>query len=170
MWEILPDKKCFYESLKDGATGDNGEKLHGHITDEEYLTCIKIWNKFNMKNTGDYYGHYSWCFWKVYWHMFKILQTRTLPLFQFHWIKMRCDVKNDWCKIRKHFRHWHVLIYYKRLRRGISNIWNRHTEVNNKYMKNYDPTKLWKYISHLDMNNLYVWEMSQYLSYGNLSG
>ena len=29
--EKLPDKKCFQSSVKDGTTGDNGEKLHGHI-------------------------------------------------------------------------------------------------------------------------------------------
>ena len=51
--EKLPDKIFFYRSLKDGTTVDNGEKLNGHITDEEYLTCIEIWNKFNMKNMKD---------------------------------------------------------------------------------------------------------------------
>ena len=25
--EKLPDKKCFYSSVKDGTTGDNGEKI-----------------------------------------------------------------------------------------------------------------------------------------------
>ena len=44
--------------LKNGATDDNGNKLDGHVGDEEYLTCIKIWNKFNMKNMGDYHDHY----------------------------------------------------------------------------------------------------------------
>ena len=44
--------------MKDGTTGDNGEKLGGHVSDEEYLTCIKIWNKFNMKSMGDYHDHY----------------------------------------------------------------------------------------------------------------
>ena len=34
------------------------QKLDGHISDEDYLTCKKIWNKFNMKNTGDYRDHY----------------------------------------------------------------------------------------------------------------
>ena len=53
----LPGKKCFYRSLKDG-TDDDGKKLNGHITDEEYLACIKIWNEFNMKNIGDYHNHY----------------------------------------------------------------------------------------------------------------
>ena len=46
----LPDKECVCGSLKDGTTGDNGEKLDGHITNEEYLTCNKIFNEFNMKN------------------------------------------------------------------------------------------------------------------------
>ena len=49
----LPDKKYFYRSLKDGTTGDNSEKLNRHVSGKEYLTCIKIWNEFNMKNMGD---------------------------------------------------------------------------------------------------------------------
>ena len=56
--EKLPDKECFYSSVKDGTTDDNGEKLDGHINDEEYLTCKKIWEKFDMKNMGDYHDHY----------------------------------------------------------------------------------------------------------------
>ena len=43
---------------KDGPTGDNGENLDGHTSNEEYLTCIKIWNEFNMKNMSDYHDHY----------------------------------------------------------------------------------------------------------------
>ena len=33
-------------------------------------------------------------------------------------------------------------------------------------MKNYDPKKPSKYVSYLDMNNLYEWAMSGYLHYG----
>ena len=32
--------------------------LDGHINDEDYLKCNKIWNEFNMKNMGDYHDHY----------------------------------------------------------------------------------------------------------------
>ena len=39
--EKLPDRECFYSSVKDGTTGDNGKKLDGHISDEDYLTCKK---------------------------------------------------------------------------------------------------------------------------------
>ena len=52
--EKLPDREFFYSSVKDGTTGDNGEKLDGHVSDEDYLTCNKVWNEFNMKNMGDY--------------------------------------------------------------------------------------------------------------------
>ena len=51
--EKLPDKKCFYNSKKNGTTGDNGQKLDGHINDEDYLMCEKIWNESGMKNMGD---------------------------------------------------------------------------------------------------------------------
>ena len=44
--------------LRDGTTADNDEKLDGHISDEEYFTCKKIWNKFDKKNMGDYHDHY----------------------------------------------------------------------------------------------------------------
>ena len=56
--EKLPDRECFYNSVKDGTTGGNDEKLDGHISDKDYLTSKKIWNEFNMKNMGDYNDHY----------------------------------------------------------------------------------------------------------------
>ena len=54
----LSDKNCFDSSVKDGTTGDNAEKLDRHISNEDYLTGKKIWNKFNMKNMGDCHNRY----------------------------------------------------------------------------------------------------------------
>ena len=51
------------------------------------------------------------------------------------------------------------------LRGGISYIAKRYSKSNNKYMKNYDPKKPSKFITYLDMNNLYGLAMSSYLSY-----
>ena len=34
----LMKKKCFYGSVKDGTTDDNGEKLDSHISNKDYLT------------------------------------------------------------------------------------------------------------------------------------
>ena len=45
----------FYSSVKDGTTGDNGEKLDCHMSDKDYLRCKKNWNEFKMENMGDYH-------------------------------------------------------------------------------------------------------------------
>ena len=49
---------------------------------------------------------------------------------------------------------------------GISCICRRHKKINDKDMKNHDPTKPSKYITYLDEHNLYGWEMSGYFPYG----
>ena len=46
IWTVLKDlmkkncllKEYFYRSVKDSKTGDYGEKLDGHKSDEDYLT------------------------------------------------------------------------------------------------------------------------------------
>ena len=58
------------------------------------------------------------------------------------------------------------LFIEKRLGGGISYIAKRHSKANDKYMKNYDPTKLSIYIPYLDMNNLYGCGMNGYVPYG----
>ena len=58
------------------------------------------------------------------------------------------------------------LFLEKGLRGRISYIAERYSEANNKYIKDYDPTKQSKHMLYLDMNNLYGWAMSRYLPYG----
>ena len=57
------------------------------------------------------------------------------------------------------------LFIEKGLRGGIPYIAKRYAKANNKYMKNYDPTKPLKFVTYLDLNNLYGWAMSGYLPY-----
>ena len=64
-WTVLKDlmkkklsaSKCFYSSTKDGKIGDDGKKSDGHISFKDYVTCEKIWDRFDMKNMGDYHDH-----------------------------------------------------------------------------------------------------------------
>ena len=56
--EKLPNRKYFYSSIKDGKIGDDGKISEGHISVKDYLTCKKIWDKFYMKNMGDYHDRY----------------------------------------------------------------------------------------------------------------
>ena len=39
--ERLPDKECFYSSVKDGTTSDSDQKLDDLISYKDYLTCQK---------------------------------------------------------------------------------------------------------------------------------
>ena len=64
--EKFPARKYFYSSKKDGEIGDEGKISYGHISAKDYLTCDKIWDKFEMKNMCDYHDdylkkmHYNW--------------------------------------------------------------------------------------------------------------
>ena len=44
---------------KKGKTDDDGEISDGHISIKDYLIYEKIWDKFKMKNMGDYHDHYN---------------------------------------------------------------------------------------------------------------
>ena len=58
------------------------------------------------------------------------------------------------------------LFIEKGLRERIPYIAKRYSKANNKYMKNYDAKKSSKFITYLDMNNLYGWAKNGYLHYG----
>ena len=56
--EKLCARKVFFSSTKKGKIDEDGKTSDGHISIKDYLTCEKIWNKFKMKNMGDYHDHY----------------------------------------------------------------------------------------------------------------
>ena len=60
------------------------------------------------------------------------------------------------------------LFIEKGMRGGISYIAKRHSKANNKYIDCYDSSKVSKWITYLDANDLYGWAMSQYLPYSGL--
>ena len=54
----LPARKYFQSSTKDDKIDDDDKISDGHISLKDYLTCQKIWNKFDIKDMGDYHDHY----------------------------------------------------------------------------------------------------------------
>ena len=106
--EKLPDKECFYSSIKDGTIDDNGEKVDGHISDEDYLTSKKIWNKFEMKNKGNYHDCYLKKDVLLLAYVFEKFTEMCLQFYRLdpcHYFTspgLSWDaIFNDWCKIRK---------------------------------------------------------------------
>ena len=73
-------------------------------------------------------------------------------------------------KLKRIFDIDMYLFIEKELRGRISYIAKRYSEANNKYMKNYDPKKSSKFLTYLDVNNLYGWAMSGIFLMVNLSG
>ena len=56
-------KNCVLQNIfialpKKGKIDGDDKISDGLISIKEYLTCVKIWNKFKMKNIGDYHDHY----------------------------------------------------------------------------------------------------------------
>ena len=171
--EKLPDKKCFYSCVKDGTIDDNGEKFDGHISNEDYLTCSKIWNKYDMKNMGDYHDHYlkkvvlllGDVFEKFIDMCLKFYKLDPCHYFSSPGLSWDAMLKMTGVKLEKISDIDKYLFIEKGLRGGISYIAKRYAKANNKYMNDYDPKKPSTFISYLEMNNLYGWAMSEYLPY-----
>ena len=169
--EKLPDKEYFHSSV---ATGDNGKKLDGYISDEDYLTCKKIWNEFNMKNMGDYHDHYlkkdvlllANVFEKFIGTCLKFDKLDPYNYFSSPRLSWDTMLKTTGVGIEKISDIGMYLFIEKELRGGISFVCERHSNANNKYMKSYDPTEPSKFISYFGIDNLYGWGKSQYLPYG----
>ena len=161
--EKLPDKKCFYRSAKNGTTDYNGKELDGHINDEDYLTCKKICNKFNMKNMADYHNHYlkkddllladvcetfiDTCF--------KFYKLDPCHYFSSPGLSWDAMLKMTGVKLEKIIDIDMYLFIEKGLRGGILYTAKRYSKANKKYLKDYGPTKPSKCISYLNMNDSY---------------
>ena len=56
--EKLPGRKCFYSSTKKGRICNDVKISDSHISIKDFLMCEKIWDKFDVKNMGDYHNYY----------------------------------------------------------------------------------------------------------------
>ena len=159
----LPARKYFYSSTKDGKIGDDGKISDGHISVKDYLTCEKIWDKFEMKNMGDYHDHYlkkdvlllADVFEKFIDTCLKFYGLDPCHYFSSPGLSWDAMLKMTGVKLEKISDIDKYLFIEKGLRGGISYIAKRYAKANNKYMNDYDPKKPSQFITYLDMNNLY---------------
>ena len=153
----------FYSFVKDETTNDDGEKVDDHISRQDYLTCQKVWNEFNMNDMGDYHDHYlkkcvlllADVFEKFIDTCLKFYKLDPWHYFSSPGLSWDAMLKMTGVKLEKISDIDKYLFIEKGLRGGISYIAKRYSEANNKYMKNYDPTKPSGFKEYLDKNNLY---------------
>ena len=170
----MPARKYFFSSTKKGKTDDDGKISDGHVSFKDYLTCEKIWDRFFIKDMGDYYEHYlkkdvlllADVFEKVIDTCLKFYGLDPCHYFSSPGLSWDAMLKMTGVKLEKISDIDKYLFIEKGLRGGISYIAKRYAKANNKYMNDYDLEKPSTFITYLDKNNLYGWSMSEYLPYG----
>ena len=171
--EKLRAKKYLFCSTKKGKTDADGKISDGRISIEDYLMCEKIWDKFKMKNMGDYHDHYlkkdvlllADVFEKFIDTCLKYYGLDTCHYFSSPGLNWDAMLKKTDANLEKISDIGKYLFIEKGSRGGISYISKRYTKANNKYMSDYNSKKPSTFIAYLDKNNLYGWSMSKYLPY-----
>ena len=170
--EKLCARKYFFSSTKKGKI-DNDDKISdGHVSITDYLTWEKVWDKFKMKNMGDYLDHYlkdvlllADVFEKFIYTCLKFYELDPCYYFSSPGLSWEAMLKMTGVKLEKISDINKYLFVEKGSKGGISYIAKRYAKANNKYMSDYDSEKPSPFITYLDKNNLYGWTMSEYLPY-----
>ena len=173
----LPAKKYFFSSTKKEKIDNGNKKSDGDISIEDYMVCEKIWDKFGMKNTGDYHDHYlkkdilllACAFEKFIGTCMKYYGLDPCHYFSFPGLSWDTMLKMTGIKLEKVSDIDQYLFIEKGTRGGISYIAKRYAKANNKYLNYYNSEEPSTFISYLDKNNLYGWTMSEYLPQGEFN-
>ncbi|CAG9836230.1 unnamed protein product [Diabrotica balteata] len=160
----LPSPEHFYNKLNDEA-----------LPNEKYEHALNVWKQFNIQNLGEYSDLYLktdiFLLADVF-ENFRDIGHRTSGLdpawyYTIPGYSFDCMLWYTKCELELLGDVDMILFIEKGIRGGISQCCSRYSEANNKYMKNYDPTKPNKYLFYVDVNNLYGWAMSQLLPISN---
>ena len=143
--EKLPARRYFYSSTKNEKIGDDGKISDGHISAKDYLTSKKTWDKFEMRNMGDYHDHniqkgvlllvdvfekfVDMC---LKYHGLDPCHYFSSPGLSWDALLKMADIEIE--KISDIDKHLYI---EKGLRGGISCITKRYAKANNKYMNDY---------------------------------
>ena len=170
----LPARKCFYSSTKDRKIVDDDKISDGHISLKDCLTCEDIWEKFDIKDMGDYQDHYLKkdvlllvdVFEKFIDTCLKFYGLDPFHYFSFPGLSWDAMLKMTGIELEKISDIDMYLFVEKGLIGRISYISKRYAKANNRYMNDNDSKKPSTFITYLDLNNLYGWALSSYIPYG----
>ena len=155
----LPDLDTFYSKLN----------MSG-IDEVEYSHAKKAWDKFNIKNIGEYHDLYlktDVVFLTNVFDSFRSVCSDNYRLDPAHFytapgLAWKACLKKTGVNLEL-LRDPDMLLMFERGIRGeITQLVHKWANANNSYMgREYDPQRLTNYLQYLDVNNLYSWAMSQ---------
>ena len=138
------------QKVSDGKISD------GHVSIKDYMVCERIWDRFNMKNMGDYHDHYlkkdvlllADVFEKFIDICLKYYELDPCQCFRAPGLSWDAMLKMTGAKLEKISDIDQYLFIEKGARGGVSYITKRYAKANNKYMSHYDPNKPSKFINY----------------------
>ena len=143
------------------------------VSIKDYLMCEKTWDKFEMKNMGDYHDHYlkkdvlllANVFERFISTCLKYYELDPCHYFSSPGLSWDAILKMTGIELEKISDINKNLFIEKGSTGGVSYIAKRYAKANNKYMNDYNSEKPSAFITYLDKNNLHGWTMSEYLLY-----
>ena len=155
------------QKVSDGKISD------GHVSIKDYMVCERIWDRFNMKNMGDYHDHYlqkdvlllADVFEKFISTCLKYYELDPCHYFSAPGLSWDAMLKMTGAELEKISDIDMYLFVEKGLRGGISYTVKRYAKANNNCKRDYGSNKPSIFIIYLDKNNFHGQEMSDYLPY-----
>ena len=160
----FPEKDAFFSQLT------------GEVSDEDFSHAKKVWEKFGMTDLGEYHDLYLKT--DVFLLADVVENFRTVLLKNylldpawfltapaFFWeamLKMTGVELELICEGDIEMSRF----FERQIRGGVSSVFHRFSQANNKFMKDFDSSKVSKFIVYLDANSLYPTAMMQPLPVG----
>ena len=160
----LPSIDKFYSKLSMSGTSES-----------EYQHARNVWDKFKLKNMGDYHDLYLKKDVIILTNVFEsfgsvCLNNYGLDPAHFYTapeLAWKACLKKTGVSLELLKDPDMLLMFERGIRGGITQSVHRWAIANNPYMGyQYDPSKPTEYLQYLDANNLYGWAMSQPLPTG----
>ena len=156
----LPDQDSFYSQL-------SGED----IFDKDYVHAQNVWKRFNMKNLGEYHDLYLKTdvllladvienFRQVLLENYHLDPAWFLTAPSFFWSAM-LKMTGVVLQLISEENIEMFRFFERQIRGGVSTVFHRFSQANNKFQEDFDLTKPSKFIVYLDANSLYPTAMMQ---------
>ncbi|KAJ8916437.1 hypothetical protein NQ315_014650 [Exocentrus adspersus] len=158
----LPRQEDFYSILTDEG-----------ISLEDYEYAQNVWRTFCCRNLGEYADLYLKTDVMLLTDLFEQFRAtchETYGLDPAHYYTIPgytwdAMLKHTKCSLETIQDVYILLFFESGVRGGLSQCSNRYSVANIKYVSGYNSEASSKYLMYFDVNNLYGWAMSQYLSF-----